>query len=78
MPKRSKQINQDLAPAKTESFEPYWTAILIIVMGTFTLYGIQLLTTATHAMGVENVASCFAESKEAAFHRFVNCTDTIS
>jgi hypothetical protein len=78
MPKRSKRISNDLAAAHTESFEPYWTAILIIVMGTFTLYGVQAVTIAVQVVGAERVASCFVDSNEPAYHRFMQCTSTKS
>lgn len=78
MPKRSKQINSDLAPAHRESFEPYWNTILIIVMGTFALFGIQSLTTAVQAKGTQEVTNCFTQSNAPAYHRFINCTNTNS
>ncbi len=74
MPKRSKQIFPDPAPAEIESFEPYWNKILIIVMVTFSLYGLQALTFAVQERGLERVASCFTETNQSAYHKFKFCT----
>ncbi len=74
MPNSSKQIFPDPAPAKVESFEPYWNSILIIVMVTFVLFGLQSLSLALNENGLEKVTSCFAENNQSAYHKFKACT----
>ncbi len=62
----------------TESFEPYMTTILTVVMATFAIFGIQSITLAVQSTGTQAVAECFTQSNESAYHRFMKCTDTKS
>ena len=64
--------------AATESFAPYMTLMLTIVMTTFAIFGVQLITIAVQSSGTQAVAECFTQSNESAYHRFMKCTDTKS
>lgn len=77
MPNNSrKQYVNVSAAAQTESFEPYGISILVIVLATFTLYGAQSLSQAVGMYGFDKVSTCFGQSSQAAYHRFMTCTTT--